>query len=155
MWRGTAKSMQFLPTPATHTIGDAFGVHGNQAVGRIVDFAAVVWDIDKWTYTALGEGFAVDTNGIHQVGERGPLGESRAIRWSGTEASVLDLHQLLPANIIESRATGIDENGTIVGWGSTSTGNVPIIWTPIPEPATIAALGIGLLALGIRRHANR
>lgn len=153
LWRGTAESMQLLPTPVTHTTGDAFAVHGNQAVGRIVDFAAVVWDIDKWTYTSLGSGFAVDTNGTNQVGYVGPAFEERALVWAGSEASRLDLHQFLPAGFTRSLARGIDENGNIVGYGSLSgVGTVPIVWKPVPEPSTVVAIGMGLLALLARRR---
>jgi hypothetical protein len=149
LWRGSAASMQFLPAPIGVQTGGAAAVHDNQVVGNS-SRGAVLWDIDKWTYTDLGEAVAMDTNGIHQVGIRGGLGEERAIRWTGTEASALDLHQFVPSNIAESRAMGIDENGVIAGWGTiVGVGSVPIVWTPVPEPATAIAIcaGIGLLLL--------
>jgi hypothetical protein len=159
LWRGSLESMQFLPTPASHTVGDAVAVHGNQAVGRLVGYSAILWDIDEWTYTPLGEdAFAFDTNGINQVGYGGPGFSEHALVWSGTEASRLDLHQFLPGTFSRSIATGIDANGAIVGYAGDIGQEVPVVWTPVPEPTTFAALflGLGLLALSHgRRHGNR
>ena len=154
IWRGTAESMQLLPAPKGLS-ASAFGIHGSQVVGRISGLGATIWDIDQWKYTVLGEGFAVDANGLHQVGYAGGTFEEHALRWSGTEKSRLDLHQFLPIGFSRSIATGIDDNGNIVGFGLLSgIGTVPIVWTPVPEPSTVAAIGFGILTLLLRRRVN-
>ena len=153
IWHGSAASMEVLPTPKNFTAGDAVAIHGTQAVGRIVSYAAVVWNLDTWTYTSLGEGFALDTNGVNQVGYAGAAGDEHALRWSGTEASRLDLHQFLPRDFENSVATGVDENGNIVGYGTLlGVGTVPLVWTPVPEPTTVAVLAVGLFVLAMRKR---
>ena len=50
-----------------------------------------------------------------------------------------------------SYATDIDENGTMVGYGSISgVGPVPLVWTPVPEPGGWAVLGLGLFIILLR-----
>jgi hypothetical protein len=126
-------------------LGGAGAIAGNQIVG--VSNAggsahALLWDATTFELTVLGEGRVSDTNGNVQVGFSGSIGEERAKAWFSTPGSELDLHQFLPGSFVESRALGIDENGTIVGTGQISgIGQVPIIWTPVPEPATFLALG--------------
>jgi hypothetical protein len=99
----------------------------------------------------------MDTNGINQVGQAAQVsGEGRAVVWSGTAQSMLNLHQFLPGNVTESIATGIDENGTIVGWGTiVGVGTVPIVWTPVPEPSSLIAVAVGITILLSRRRRNR
>jgi hypothetical protein len=151
IWHGTAGSMELLPMPAGFTLGSVGGIAGSQVAGRISGFSAVVWDISQGTFEPLGEGVAVDTNGVHQVGIIGPIGKTRAIRWSGTMGTNLDLHQFLPSQISESRATGIDDDGRIVGVGHINgVGDVPVIWTPVPEPATGYMLLASISALIMR-----
>lgn len=154
MWRGTAESMTFLPLPKGYTNGFAYAIHGDQIVGNAglpTGAVAVIWNAKTLSFTDLGAGVGHDTNGVHQVG----YSAGRAKMWAGTAQSALDLHQFLPVGFTESRALGIDENGVIVGWASGGQIVVPVAWTPIPEPATIAALGIGVLALCFRRRFRR
>jgi hypothetical protein len=161
IWKGTAGSMQLLPVPKGHTPGGAFAIGGDQIVGSTSvtgNGHAVLWDVEGTSVidlTPIGGGAtAFDTNGTQQVGQAG-FGEGpRAVVWSGTAESMVNLHDFLPNSILESHAFGILEDGTIAGWGTTLAGDVPIIWTPVPEPAPIAALAIGLLALCLKRRAS-
>jgi hypothetical protein len=76
-------------------------------------------------------------------------------RWSGKPGSLFDLHRFLP-DFRESFATGINEDGTIAGWGWDADNNArAIAWVPVPEPGTLAALGAGLLFLVSRRRAAK
>jgi hypothetical protein len=149
--------MEFLAAPPGNTTAGAQGIHGNQVVGELSGGSgSIIWDLNTGTYSLLGQGRAMATNGINQVGFEGFAFSERALLWSGTEASRLDLHQFVPAGVSSSLAFGIDENGTIVGRGHINGfGQVPLVWTPIPEPATVTALGIGLLALYLRKSAKR
>lgn len=168
LWRGTMESMQILPLPPGHLSSGAMAVHGDQIVGSAADAIgndgqhAMLWLTDGKSVTNLSPtgwgSFAMDTNGQQQVGVAAQVsGEERAVVWSGTAQSMLNLHQFLPSNIAYSLATGIDEDGNIVGWGHINggVGQVPIVWAPVPEPATFLAIGIGLLALSWRSRAKR
>ena len=47
---------------------------------------------------------------------------------------------------------GIDENGIIAGWGNINgIGQVPIVWTPVPEPGTFLVLSAGIVILFLRK----
>ena len=151
MWSGTAESATVLPVPKGSQGGGAGAIHGDQIVGDIgIDgtSVAIIWDADTGEYTTLGGGFAEDTNGRQQVG----TSRNRATVWSGTEESKLDLHQFLPGGFLESRATGIDENGTIVGWGVDMNAIRPLVWTPVPEPSSLLALGAALAVVALRKR---
>ncbi|MBA3726058.1 MAG: PEP-CTERM sorting domain-containing protein [Armatimonadetes bacterium] len=146
MWKGTAESMSLLPLPKGEPGGVARAIHGNQIVGGAG--GPIIWDTDTGKFTELGSGTAFDTNGKQQVGIR----QSHAIVWSGTAESRLDLHQFLPKGFTESEATGIDENGTIVGWGFDSIHAVrPLVWTPVPEPSSLFGIAAAIAGLVLRR----
>jgi len=154
MWRGTAESMQLLPIPKGYTNSFAYAVHGDEIVGNAglpTGAVAVIWNAKTLSFTDLGHGVAHDTNGVNQVG----YSAGRAKMWSGTAQSALDLHQFLPSGFTESRALGIDESGLIVGWASGGPNFVPVVWTPVPEPAGLVAAAMGLLGLAVRRRRIR
>ncbi|MGW8257736.1 MAG: PEP-CTERM sorting domain-containing protein, partial [Thermoguttaceae bacterium] len=76
----------------------------------------------------------------------GPFFLDHALLWSGTAASAVDLHQFLPAEFIASVAKSIDDQGKIVGTAYDSSGDAhAILWTPVPEPATIVLLGMAAM----------
>ncbi|MBA3725912.1 MAG: hypothetical protein H0W86_05545 [Armatimonadetes bacterium] len=147
VWSGTAESMVLLPLPKG-ALGGAQAIHADEIVGSSSG-TALRWDANTLEMASLGPGIAVDTNGKQQVGS----GQAHAVVWSGTAESRLDLGQFLPGVFIESRATGIDENGTIVGWGIDSEFAFrPLVWTPVPEPGSLTAFAIGLTVVGLLRH---
>jgi hypothetical protein len=154
MWHGTAESMQFLPIPKGHSPGGARAIKGDQIVGSSTGerVHALLWGTDGKSLTDLtpkGWGaLAIDTNGSQQVGYGATTGDERALAWSGTAETMVDLHALLPKGFVTSHAFGIDDNGVIAGWGvQPGVGNVPLIWTPVPEPATVVVLAAGLFTL--------
>lgn len=87
-----------------------------------------------------------------------PLTNARALAWKGTAESYVDLHALLPAEFAfdYSYATGVDPiTGDIVGMaGKISGGQWAVMWSPtaVPEPATLAVLGLGSLIFARRRR---
>ena len=165
MWRGTAESMTFLPIPKGYQGGFVHAVHGAEIVGSATvdgNGHAIIWNVDGIGFTDLTlknwGGVALDSNGTKQVGiaAQAGIGIEQAVVWEGTAASMISLHQFLPAGFNSSRAFGIDEDGTIAGYGELAGfGSVPLVWTPVPEPATVTILGVGMLALCFGRHFRR
>jgi len=59
----------------------------------------------------------------------------------------------LPQGITgESRATAINDNGDIVGWGEGTDGYVHPFVLLVPEPSATALLAVGLASLLLRRR---
>jgi hypothetical protein len=101
---------------------------------------------------------ALGTNGTQQIGfgcDSAAGGNQHALLWSGTEDSFIDLHQFLPAGFDDSYAWGIDGYGNIVGWAYDSSSSHAILWQPIPEPATLFLLGLGVAFLRKPKRRNK
>ena len=151
--RRMAPAMQdkWMTAPWPSVDGEAVGVSNAGGSAH-----ALLWDATTLKLTVLGEGRAADTNGTVQVGFSGPIGKERARAWFSAAGSELDLHEFLAGTFSESRALGIDENGLIVGTGHISGfGQVPIVWTPVPEPSTLLALATCLISLILLRRGRR
>ena len=80
-----------------------------------------------------------------------------AVAWEGAAASVVDLHaSLAPLGLFEeSVASGIAENGEIVGLAADGTSVYAVLWSPIPEPdAGILAVAAASAVACIRRSGS-
>ncbi len=172
LWSGTADSAVDLH-PAGVTSSNILAISATQQVGE-ADVAphAALWSGTADSFVDLHpEGYlqssARGLNAEFQVGvgefpvfENGELVVSfrHALRWSGSADSVLDLHNFLPDDFTGSTATGIDENGNILGFASIGVSTHAVMWipqqaTPIPLPAPltpILALGAPAVAFGAR-----
>lgn len=87
------------------------------------------------------------------------LGWVRAAIWS-PEGVMTNLNDLIPSasGWALTQATGINEHGQIVGWGTNSLGQAhAFLLTPVPEPETTVLFMAGLLAAacGVRRSNKR
>jgi hypothetical protein len=113
--------------------------------------AASVVDLNPSGFTVSE---AVGVSGGQQVGEGyGPAtgDQTHALLWTGSAASVVDLHTFLPPGFTASQALGIDADGNIVGVASGPAGAHAFLWQPVgaavPEPGTMTLFGLGTLGL--------
>ncbi|MBX9735676.1 MAG: hypothetical protein K2X32_02015, partial [Phycisphaerales bacterium] len=75
--------------------------------------------------------------GIASINDGSGNSEEHAAVWSGTAASFVDLHGLIPGGLVysQSRATGIDADGSIYGWAQSGDSYFAIRWTPVAPAA--------------------
>jgi hypothetical protein len=124
----------------------ASGVAGDEIVGTSEDmngqFHALLWtsrgvvDLTPSGFMSAG---AAATDGVQQVGQGSTGGESRALLWSGTASSAVDLHPAALGYIYSSGASGVG-GGQQVGTGLVRREGpyAPIrshalLWTGSPE----------------------
>ncbi|MEI8282746.1 MAG: PEP-CTERM sorting domain-containing protein, partial [Armatimonadota bacterium] len=163
VWQGTRESAVDLH-PSWAEYSDANAVYGNQQVGRIGFFdqndnffvhatmssgsAASLIDLNP---TGFEHSFATGINSNMQVGG----GDGHAMVWLGSADNYIDLHATLTGlstTFDSSVATGIAENGDIIGYGTDQFGYHAIRWTRVlPEPSSMLALGLGALLVLRRR----
>lgn len=168
-WHGTAASYTSLaPIGSTASWANA-GAAGRQ--GGVAQF-----DVNMHAY--LWSGTAESAIDIHpdgfessqvdgmsanyQVGAaffQADFFRSHAGFWSGSKNSWVDLHSFLPPEFKNSEATSVVEYADrIEVYGFAQRGNLgddrfAVMWTqPVPEPATVAVLGLGMVGLLRRRR---
>jgi uncharacterized membrane protein len=167
LWHGTATSAVDLH-PTGFDSSYALEVSGQSQVGWGFGpatgnrFHAVLWHGTAASAVDLTPGYlnaaAYGVSGDAQVGFGSNGAYSHALLWHGTPESTIDLHPFLSGlgpNLVASAATGIDENGSIVGHAFDDSGRrYPVLWMPIPEPRPLALLACGFAA-GMVVHARR
>jgi probable HAF family extracellular repeat protein len=143
--------------------------HAINESGTVVGFALTTGNTSQLAFkysggvmTALGElkpGAGSSALGINDagviVGSSGVTGGLHAVVWNGTTA--VDLNNQLSPTVTGwtlQYAYGINNSGQIVGYGSYNgvVRSFLLTPTPVPEPATWAALGFGTLAVLRRRR---
>jgi len=138
LWSGTAQSVVSLH-PANYFNSFARAVKNGVQVGfgntgtypNLNPANALVWRGTAQSVVVLGRGIAEDTNGATHVGAvDGSNNNSNAFRWDGDTGAGFNLHTLLPAGVYEnSKATGIDQAGNIIGWAQLPSGRlVGVLW---------------------------
>ena len=155
LWTGTAASVVDLGP------GSAVGVAGDEQVGNGLvsgTLHALLWHGTAASVTDLHPAFAgtdgsvaLATNGSQEVGflqQPGNPFSGRAVLWSGSAASAVDLQALLPAGFTESWANSIDANGNVFGIAANDPEGAfhAVEWSPVPEPSSL-----GLAALVVRQ----
>lgn len=149
LWRGTADSWVNL-NPAGVNSSTAFGVSGGEQVGSVQIVSedhAALWHGSAESFVdlnpPLGELSGSYARGVYagqQVGyvyvRQRPNGDAppHAALWSGTAASWVDLHKLLPVEFRDSIARAIwsdDKVIRVVGYGynTLNARNEALLWT--------------------------
>jgi len=170
MWNGTAASAVDI-NPATYLDSKALGVSGNSEVGWASNAStgnlhhAMLWNgsaastVDlhppgTWAYSE-----ALAVYGITQVGyavtSGPPAPFDHAMLWSGTAASAVDLHSFLTSpglTFSSSAATGINANGTIIGYANTNQGLRAVTWTLVPEPTPLMLAALATIPFAFSRQ---
>jgi hypothetical protein len=75
-------------------------------------------------------------------------GQQHALLWESTAASVVDLHAALTGlgqSFVSSYAWDVDETGVIVGSAGDGNNSYAVMWSPVPEPAGVTLLIVGLV----------
>jgi hypothetical protein len=110
--------------------------------------AASVIDLHSFGFTQTG---ANAVAGNLQVGfglGAATGGQQHALLWESTAASVVDLHSALTGlgpSFVSSYAVDIDECGVIVGTAGDGNNSYAVMWSPVPEPAGVTLLMVGLV----------
>ena len=172
IWEGTAQSVINLH-PDGYVNSKAYDVWNNQQVGaasveadstsKLPISHAMLWSGSAESCIDLHPAVFQDScayaicNG-KQVGcvrSDYSLYSGHASLWSGTADSFIDLHLLLPETYASSKALDIDEYGNIAGIAYMDDGTqYAVIWTPIPEPATLGFMSLGFWLLSSRKKSG-
>jgi hypothetical protein len=163
LWAGTAASAVDL-NPAGSTQSRAYATTGTEQGGSGLTITGPTHAI-YWTGTTADS--AVDLNplgfssseiygmapGIEVgYGFSDAAVKNHALAWFGNTASVIDLHQFLPAGYTSSIAYGVTSQGYIVGTASNNNQTDAFLWVPVPEPTSLGVMFLASGALLARRR---
>ena len=162
LWHDTAASAIDLSPTGIGGGGEVDAVSSSRQAGyTFVGDArhAGVWSGSADSFVDLHpEGFdeshasGISWSGEYQAGYAEGYGKGiRAMLWKGSSGSAVDLSAYLtsvPYSFIWSTAYAVTDDGVILGEIGDFNGNdYSVMWTPVPEPTSMFALGLGALIL--------
>ena len=137
--------------------GDGGAVDIND-LGQIIGWqsgpGSVLWDGDQTIVLGLGQARAINNKG-QVVGHTSASYWWESTAWVWEDGAMAELDDLIPPDSGWEvyGATDINDLGQIVGWGRNPEGNQQaLLLTPIPEPATVGLVGLGLSAIFVRKR---
>lgn len=159
-WNGEA-NLEDLGIPVLDSASQGQAINDSNVVAgyttRFSTFGAFRFDTDfeilngLYNYDTRAHGINNDGDAVGHswLSDDGSV-DSRAVLWNAGNANAINLNDHIPGFETEwilERATDINNNGQIVGTGKFNGQTRAFLLTPVPEPGTIAALGLGALAL--------
>ena|GEM_PF-251958 len=98
----------------------------------------------------FGAAYDINQSGVAVgYGEINENFDSRAFAWSPVDGLVnLNDRIVDPLGMVLFGASGINDQGQIVGWGTLAGAPAGFILTPVPEPPSLLLAGLGLVAVG-------
>jgi hypothetical protein len=148
LWTSVGSSNVIRLTPSGFAASDALGISRGQSVGWVSDNKtnlAAMWtgpsaaSFVNMAPAGTTASEIMATNGTQQVGDvslskwvDGALPDDHvAAVWHGSAST----YQLLPSG--HQYATGIDDEGDIVGYTAGGSGGLPVIWVPHRLPGDV------------------
>lgn len=150
LWRSAdPEDYMILKTPGSYSYSYASDIRGDFIVGTADGYAfsyyaAVWWGPSHIFYNLHDARYLYSeiaaTNGRQHAGysflyDKERRARTRAMVWTGLDNRATDLHQFLPTGLFQSsEASGILDDGSIVGTASGYSYAVAVVWVPIGVP---------------------
>lgn len=164
-WNGEA-DLEDLGIPVLDSASQGQAINDSNVVAgyttRFSTFGAFRFDTDfeilsgLFNYDTRAHGINNDGDAVGHswLSDNGAV-DSRAVLWDAGNSNAINLNDRIPGFGTEwvlERASDINNVGQIVGTGKFNGETRAFLLTPVPEPGTMAALGLGALALLRKRR---
>jgi hypothetical protein len=149
------------PTNLLNTFNFTLSVGGSTPSENVLSLALVAGKnnqtytstvTDTITFTGPGSGTFVDTASLSFIASGSSFGTGSTLKWSNGASG--ENVTLSDGSVVNINLADIDFSGTKIATSPTATGVLTLVSGPsaIAEPASIAALGVGVFGLGLVRR---
>ena len=160
VWSGGASSWRDLHPPTLLADSEIYGIRNGTAVG-MVNYKAALWDINSAAITDLHPAGAYSSSawaiqGENIVGSAMFIGPHHAICWTGSQHSVVDLHQFLEPTFYASEALAVTSNAEgiyVIGYARDYQDTMhAVLWiNSVPEPDPVVVFISFLIGCALLR----